>query len=172
LLEVLSSFVGGPGAAPRRGLPALESLEERAVPATVSSIVSNFNGTAIPAGDTVWFSSVFKPSGLGSTPVTVHVTDQTISFSAAGTNYTVAVPDSVVTLSPTAGAASTAFDLATQTWNSTLPSKFSGNGFLSGVALPVTAPLPGGINPVTWTASFSTDTAGVSLNWQWAAAVY
>jgi hypothetical protein len=170
LLDILSSFVSGP--AHRRGLPALEALEERAVPATVSSIVSNFNGTAIPAGDTVWFSSVFKPSPLGSAPVTVRVTDQTISFSAGGTDYTVPVPDAVVTLSPTVSAASATFDLATKSWNNVLPTKWSGNGFLDGVAFPVTVPLPGGINPVTWRASFSTDTAGVSLNWQWAAAVY
>jgi hypothetical protein len=28
------------------------------------------------------------------------------------------------------------------------------------------------IRPVTWTASFATDTAGVSVKWQWSAAVY
>lgn len=32
--------------------------------------------------------------------------------------------------------------------------------------------LPGGINPVTWQGSFSTDTPGVEVNWKWAAAVY
>ncbi len=34
------------------------------------------------------------------------------------------------------------------------------------------AGLPGGINPVSWSGTFTTDTAGVGLNWQWAAAVY
>ena len=46
---------------------ALEPLEDRTTP-TVSSITSNFNGTAIPAGDYLWFSSVAKVSGLGNTP--------------------------------------------------------------------------------------------------------
>ena len=32
--------------------------------------------------------------------------------------------------------------------------------------------LPGGINPVTWTADFSSETPGICLNWKWAAAVY
>jgi hypothetical protein len=152
--------------------PKLEMLEDRSVPSTVSSIVSNFNGTRIPAGDTIWFSSVFKPSGLGSAPVTLHVTNQTISFSAGGTNYSIAVPDSLITLSPTVTVASTTFDAGTNTWDITVPTSFSGNALLGGVAFQVTTPLPGGINPVTWTASFSTDTAGFSLNWQWAAAVY
>jgi hypothetical protein len=32
--------------------------------------------------------------------------------------------------------------------------------------------LPGGVKPVTWQADFSTDTAGVQIQWQWAAADY
>jgi SdrD B-like domain len=152
--------------------PRLELLEDRSVPSAVSSIVSNFNGTAIPAGNTIWFSSAFKPSGLGSDPVTLHVTDQTISFSAAGTDYTVAVPDSLITLSPTATTSTATFDVGANTWDIVVPTKFSGNAFLGGAAFQVATALPGGINPVTWTASFSSDTAGVSLNWQWAAAVY
>jgi hypothetical protein len=44
--------------------------------------------------------------------------------------------------------------------------------FLSGVALPVTTDLPGGINPVSWTGNFSSDSSGVTLSWAWAAAVY
>jgi hypothetical protein len=155
--------------------PTLECLDARDVPsATTSSITSNFNGTAIPAGDTLWFSSVFKASGVGSNAVTLHVTDQTITFSAAGTDYTVPVPDSVINLSPgtSAANATTTFDTTQNAWVSNLPSSFSGNGFLSGTAFTLSSPLPGGINPVTWHASFSTDTPGVTLKWQWATAVY
>ncbi len=32
--------------------------------------------------------------------------------------------------------------------------------------------IPAGINPVTWTADFSSETPGICLNWKWAAAVY
>jgi hypothetical protein len=135
-----------------------------------SAIQSNFNGTAIKAGTTLWFSSVFKASGVGSTPVTLNVTNQTITFTANGANYNIAVPDSVITLDPTATSATTTFDGTT--WHTTLPAQFSGNGFLSAVAVPVTTALPGGINPVTWQGQFTSDTPGVSVNWQWAASVY
>src|SRR4029077_17904616 len=92
--------------------PALEALEDRTVPSTLSSIASNFNGTAIPAGDTIWFSSVLKASGLGSAPVNVHVTNQVITFSAGATNYTLNVPDSDITFSQTKFAGTTSFDTA------------------------------------------------------------
>jgi hypothetical protein len=161
---------GGPA---RRPL-TLERLEGRLVPSTVSSITSNFNGTSVPAGDTIWFSSVFKPSGLGSSPVTLRVTDQTISFTANGTPYTLSVPDSVITLSPATSAANAtaSFDAGQNAWAVSLPAGFSGNGFLSAATFYLNDRLPGGVNPVTWRASFSTDTPGVSLNWQWAAAAY
>lgn len=147
--------------------PSLDALEDRCVP-TVSSIVSNFNGTAIPAGDSLWFSSVFKAKGLPAAPVTLHVTDQTVTFAG----NTVNVPDSVITLSPSTTTATATFDTGSNSWIINLPSSYSGNAFLGGAAFDVAARLPGGINPVTWSGNFTTDTAGVSLNWQWAAAVY
>ena len=75
-----------------------------------TSINSNFNGTAIPSGDTVWFSSVFKANGLGSSPVNLQFTGQSISYALDGSTVTFSVPDSIVTLSPTATTASTSFD--------------------------------------------------------------
>ena len=142
------------------------------VPSTVSSITSNFNGTAIPAGDTVWFSSVGKVSGVGSSPVTLSITGQTISWSVNGSPVTVAVPNATINIVPGATSATTTFDAATNTWVTTEPPNLSGNTFLAGLAYLPTNGLPGGINPVTWTGSFSTNAPGISLNWQWAAAVY
>lgn len=154
--------------------PTLEFLEDRTVPSAVSTIASNFNGTAIPAGDTLWFNSVFKASGVGSAAVTIRVTDQTIKFSSNGTDYTVQVPDAIINLSPTTSAAdaTTSYDAGQNAWVTNLPTKFSGNGFLSAVAFNAGVRLPGGINPVTWQASFSASRPGISLNWQWGAAVY
>jgi len=43
--------------------------------------------------------------------------------------------------------------------------------FLAGLAFQVPSNFPGGINPVSWSVSFSSDTT-VNVNWQWAAAVY
>jgi hypothetical protein len=157
---------------PHSHRPVLECLEDRTVPSTLSSITSNFNGTAIPSGDTIWFTSVLKASGLGPGPVTVHVTDQVIAFQAGGTNYSLNVPDTTITFSPTTSTGATSFDAGQNAWISNLPSTFSGNAFLGGYAFQVATALPGGINPVTWQGNFATDTAGVTLKWQWAAAVY
>jgi hypothetical protein len=160
-----------PPRGPVRRRPTLEALEDRLV-LSPSAIASNFNGTPIAAGDTVWFSSVAKVSGVGSAPATLFVTGATIDFTANGTPYNLSVPNATITISPTATAATTTFDAATQTWETTVPANLGGNLFLAGFALPVPAGLPGGINPVTWHANFSSDTAGLSVNWQWAAAVY
>lgn len=157
----------------RRYQLEFEGLEDRCVPSStgVSTITSNFNGTAIAANDTLWFSSVFKPSGIGSDPVTIRVTGQQITSPGLPT---INVPDSLITLSAgtTATTATTSFDAQNNTWVTNLPLKFSGNGFLGGVAVPAAAAPPGGTKSISWTATFTTDTPGVSLNWQWATAVY
>lgn len=171
-MRMLRQWLGGRRAArtrrPRSFRPTLNILESREVP-TVTSITSNFNGTAIPAGSTVWFSSVGKVSGVGATTATIELTNATITSG----NFTVAVPDAVVTISPLVTTATTTFDAGTNTWYTQVPrSGFSGNLFLSGAALPVPAGLPGSIKPVVWQADFTTDTPGVNVNWQWAAAAY
>jgi hypothetical protein len=145
-------------------------LEERVVLSTVSSITSNFNGTAIPANDSVWFSSVAKVQGVGSAPATVTVDHQTISFTANGVAYTLNVPDTVLTLTPGATTATTTFSAGA--WHTSVPASFSGNVFLDGLSFQPAGGLPGGIKNVTWQGDFTTDTAGVKVNWQWAAGVY
>jgi hypothetical protein len=171
-----------------RWRPSLEVLDDRTLP-SVSAITSSFNGTAIAPGSTIWFNSTLKVSGLGSTPVTIHVNDATIT----SPQFSVEVPDAAVTFDPSATQASTAFDTATNTWVTTVPVSQSqgglgglfgflggilnpaanlGNTFVAGAALSAPDGLPGGISPVTWSANFTTDTAGVSVTWQWEAAVY
>jgi RHS repeat-associated protein len=139
-----------------------------------SSITSNFNGTAIPAGDSVWFSSVLKASGLGTTPVRIFLRSGMVQFTASGVNYQIPVPDATITFSSSATSATTAYDTNKKEWITTVPSSgLAGNTFLSGLTFSVPAGgLPGGINPVIFSATFYTDQSGVSLNWQWAAAVY
>jgi len=141
---------------------------------TTSSITANFNGTAIAGGDTIWFTSVLKPSGLGSNPVTIFVRKAAVTFTANGTNYSVPVPDSNITFSPSATSATISFDSAKNLWQITVPSSgLAGNSLLDGTQFIVPAGgLPGGIQNVKWQASFSTDTSGISMQWQWAAAVY
>jgi hypothetical protein len=156
----------------RRCRPSLEGLENRLVPAGFSSITGNFNGTAIAANDTLWFSSVAKVQGLGSAPATIDLTNQSISFVANGISYQYSVPDAVVTLSPSATTAATSFSDATNSWTTVVPTHFSGNTFLSALAVPLPSGLPGGIKNVTWQLTATSDTAGLNVNWQWAAAAY
>ena len=143
--------------------------------ATSSSIGSNFNGTAISAGNDIWFNSVFKVSGLNSAQTTtVFLTNSTITFSANSVNYSLNVPNSVITFSPTATMSTASFNTALNQWEITAPvSGLSGNVFLSGLKFLVpSGGLPGGINPVSWSGNFSASQSGLSINWQWAASVY
>ena len=48
----------------------------------------------------------------------------------------------------------------------------TGNTFVTGVAFPVPVNFPTGIQNVAWSAAFTTDSPGVTLQWQWGAAVY
>jgi hypothetical protein len=162
--------------APRRAprvLPALEALEDRALPSSTSIISSNFNGTAVPAGDTVWFNSVVKVQGVGPAGATLHLSNAEVDFtSKAGIASRLSLPNAALTFSPSATQATTNFDGATDTWVTTVPVGLGGNTFLSGVGLLLPNGLPGGTNPVTWKGTFTSDAGGLSVNWQWAAAVY
>jgi Carboxypeptidase regulatory-like domain len=149
---------------------SLAGLEDRTTP-TATSITGNFNGTAIAAGDTVWFSSVGKVSGLGTNPSTLYLTDGTISFTANGSPTTVSVPNATISFTQLATTATTTYS-AGSGWLVTAPPHFSGNVFLGGTGLPVPGGLPGGIKNVTWQWNVSSDTAGLKVNWQWAAAAY
>jgi hypothetical protein len=140
---------------------------------TVSStLVSNFNGTAIQAGNTLWFNSVMKVHGLGSQPVTLSFTKQVITFTSDGTTYSLPVPDATITFDPAATAATTTFNTFNNSWMTITPPGTAGNTFLAALAYPVPVALPGGVKPVQWSGQFSSDTSGVTINWQWAAAVY
>jgi hypothetical protein len=147
----------------------LEILDDRTLP-SVSAITSNFNGTAIDAGSTIWFNSVLKVSGVGSSPVTIHVDNATISCPMFGT--TIAVPNVDIVIDPNALQAKTSFDASTNTWTTIVSPNLGGNTFLDGVAWQPVGGLKGGAKPVVWSANFTTDTPGVTLQWQWAAAVY
>ncbi len=148
--------------------PFRRSWKTAQVPATLSTIQSNFNGTAIPDGRTVWFNAVLKVSGVGADPVTIRLTNSTISSSA----FNLVVPDAEITFSASTTQATTTFNDATNTWVTNVPSGLGGNTFLTGVAFQPPGGLPGGIKPIVWQASFSTDTPGVSVQWKWATAVY
>lgn len=142
--------------------------------AAQSANVSNFNGTSINGGDYVWFNANFTASGIPSTGATVTLMDSTISFTEGGTQYLLAVPGAQIIFSPTATCSSTTFSTMTNAWTTIVPIKGDDEIFLTGLAWPVpSGGLQGGINPVTWNGTFSTNGAsGVSIQWKWGAAVY
>jgi hypothetical protein len=137
-----------------------------------SSIASNFNGTSIGSGSTIWFTAAMKLQGLPHTKAHLYLTGSQITFSTSGTNYTVNVPDAVVTFDPNASQATTTYDTGAAQWETTLPLTWSGNALLSAVEMPVGTALSGGINPVTWSGNFASDTSGLTVQWAWSAAVY
>jgi hypothetical protein len=112
-------------------------------PVTISS---NFNGTAVAAGNYIWFNAVFKPSGVTSAGGRIDFTGGVVTFTSNGTNYAVPVPPSTVNFSPTATTASTSFD-GTR-WNTIVPWNYTSNIFLGGAAFRVPpAVCPGAPTP-------------------------
>lgn len=135
------------------------------------TINSNFNGTPILEGDWIWFTAVLKVHGLGTSPVTIGFTGS-IQFTVNGTQYYLPVPSALVTFSPNVTLAKTLF--CSGQWVTTVPSSgLAGNVFLDAFAFRVpTGGFPGGIDPVTWQGMFFSVTPGITVQWQWAAAVY
>jgi len=134
---------------------------------------SNFNGTAISGGNYIWFNSNFTATGIPSTGTAVTFTNSTISFTANGVNYNLAVPNSTITFSASATCATVSFDTVNNQWDVTVPVSGSDEIFLSGLAFPVPAAgLPGGINNVTWSGTVGTNVSGIDMQWKWGAAVY
>ncbi len=134
-----------------------------------TTINSNFNGTAIPAGRTIWFNSIVNVSGI-STETTVSFNGASVTLDVGGTPVQFALPSAVITFSGSATSASTVF--VNGRWQTTVPLAYGGNVFLTGAGVPVLQALPGGINPVTWTGQFSASQTGLTFQWKWAAAVY
>lgn len=145
-----------------------------------SAIASNFNGTAIRAGDFVWFNAVLNVHGLSSSPTRIFVTHATITFTANGKAYLLAVSPSQITFSSATTLATTQFtNLSPEIgsplgWGTNLQfSGLAGNDFLGGLSFHTPASgLPGGIKNVIWQVTFSSDASGLTVNWQWAAAAY
>ncbi|HEV3080516.1 MAG TPA: S53 family peptidase, partial [Gemmataceae bacterium] len=132
-----------------------------------------FNGTNIPGNSTIWLSSVLSASNLGSGPVTINFTNQTIQCSIYGSSYSFPVPNASVTFSPTATTSTTTFNTSANQWVTVVPLSTSGNVFLSGLSYAVPSyGLPGGISGLNWCGTFSSTTPNVKVNWKWAAADY
>jgi hypothetical protein len=134
-----------------------------------STIESNFNGTAILAGDCIWYNSHFTLKGAGGSQVNVRVTD----IHVESPEFSLDLPDAFVMFSPSATTATTNFDAVTNTWVTVVPSSYTGNVFMSGAIQHFPGGLKGGVKPVSWSATFHIDTpVDICLAWQWSAAAY
>ncbi len=160
--EITASYSGDPAHTASSGGTSV-TVTSPTCPKT--SIDSNFNGTPIGGEDWIWFNSVFKLTGP-TAGGTITFSNLRVIFGST----TASVPNAVVILSPTAKEATTTFTAGA--WVTTVPVSFTDDVFLSGLAYRVPAAgLPGGIKPVTWKGVFSA-TPGITIQWQWAAAVY
>ncbi len=142
------------------------------VPCPTISVDAKFNRNPIAAGNCIWFNSAINPSKLGSGPSTVVVDNQTIEFMANGNPVTVNVPRAVITFDANVTIATTTFDTVGNQWVTEVPLSLNKDVFSAGVMVPAVGGLPGGLDPVTWSARFSSDADRLKLQWKWAAAVY
>jgi hypothetical protein len=141
-------------------------------------ISSRFNFVPIREGRYIWFNSVFSLPGFHSRitePLTFVFTDVTITVKVNSTPYMITAPNASITFDPSVRTATTTFTAGTPgQWTTTLPaSAIYGTNFLDGVAVQVPAGgLPGDIGPVTWQGTFTGGGVGLTVQWEWAAAVY
>ncbi len=152
--------------------PALAAFGDKEVCKLETEICSNFNGTAIPAGRTVWFNAVAKIVRPQNQPAVILVGRSIVTFTVGGTPQKVLIPPTRIEFSATATQAATTFNAGLNRWETVVPASYTGNVFVSGTPLAVTTALPGGINPVCWSSVVASDTLGVEFRWKWAAAVY
>lgn len=156
------------------GIFLLSQAQASETPVASSITVSGFHApTAFGANGTdyVWFNANFKPSGVtdGST---IYLTNSSITITLNGVTQNVMVPNAVITFSKNATSTTTYYDSNKNAWITTAPLSGTDDIFLSGMLLNITPNELPQNSQVTWTAYFSTNTPGVSLNWKYGAAVY
>jgi hypothetical protein len=132
--------------------------------------------TNIPAGSTIWFTSVLKAvhTADGSaitSPVTIDVRQSRIAF--GGWPRVIAVPDSTIVLDPSISVPRRSWSAQDKLDVAYSPSQISREALFD--ALPYEAPepfIPHSSGPVTWSAAFAASRPGIVIDWAWSAAVY
>ncbi len=133
-----------------------------------TSINSDFNNTAIPAGRRIWFNTSINVTGA-TNPTVIRFANSIIQFIANGHLYNLSVPKGEIRFTAS-GCATSNFDTSTGTWVIHAPVT-SNEVFVSGLSFTVPTTFPGGVGPVMWVGNFTTNTE-VTINWKWSAAVY
>ena len=159
---------------PVNGSATTENFQQTFLTSTTTdcftSIDMPFNGTAIAGNNTIWMTATLQVTKGPSTPAgaTINFTGQTVNIPGIGATP---VPDGHVTFSSTATAPSTSYSGGS--WATTVPASYSGKTFWVGIPVQVPSTgLPGSVKPVTWSGSINSATPGLTVHWQWQAAVY
>lgn len=154
------------------GLLALSVPGSAVAQQCTPSLTAGFNGTPIPANSYLWFNSVLKvklPAGTTG-PVNLFLDGATLAVTPKGGTPTFYnLPSAQILYMPGATSATTTFTAGA--FVTAVPASFGDNVFLTGLALPLPAGLPPGAS-ATFSGTFTTDTPGVTLQYQFAAAVY
>jgi hypothetical protein len=141
---------------------------------STTQVTSSFNSTPISAGKYVWYTVHLKASGLPKNSLaTVRFDNVLVEANINGVPYNLTLSSGIVVFNPNVNTSTLSYDATSDTFTVTVPTSLSGNAFVTG--FPYLVPsggLPGGISNVKVTGRMSTDVAGVSTQWQWAAAVY
>jgi len=148
-----------------RGDGAMATVTVTVTPVGQAAAVT-LNLQSTPGAIDLWFNSVAKVRGAqpGSH---LYVSAGTVTFGAT----VVAVPAADISFTATGTLATTSFDPAYNLWRISVPYTFGDDIFIGGL----TYLLPNAIGnstPAAWTARFSTNTAGLTLQWKGAAAAY
>ena len=148
-----------------RGGSATATVNVTVTPVGQAAAVT-LNMKSTPGGIDLWFNSVAKVRGAqpGSH---LYVSAGTVTFGAT----VVAVPAADISFTAAGTLATTSFDPAYNLWKISVPYTFGDDIFIGGL----TYLLPNAIGnstPAAWTARFSTNTAGLTLQWKGAAAAY
>lgn len=139
-----------------------------------SSISSGFTSTTIRANSTIWFNSILKVNGLGNGPTTITFDNGNVQVSIMGQQYSLSMPKSEITFSPSVTTATTTYDAVNGQWVTRLPmGSVNKEVFLTGSAIKVPYDIPGVAVAVTFSGRFTTDTPNITVNsWQWSASTY
>jgi hypothetical protein len=143
----------------------------RANSTVTSSIGASFNAGSVPAGDWLWFSAVFTVQNAPSTAFDIFVESGQI-IGLGGNTYN--TPKATIVFDP--ADPTTTETYASNIWQNQTKTGLSGNYFLVGTAVQAPAGGFAGSMSPTWTLQLATNAAGVaagvSIQWQWAAALY
>lgn len=158
----------GPGMA----LAIVATTVAAAIPAIATAHGKDPKGQKEPDAVVIWFNSVVRPKGVPiDRPVTICVTRQVISWREGNKARSLAVPDARIQFKPWETQSWTVYGGGL--WDTSVPSaQGARETFMSGASLPLPDGIPRDVSKLAWTATFASDTPGVSVQWKWGAAAY